>query len=180
MKISRWRWEGTGVGSHGDSVGCQKEAANKPPHLGWGVAGSVPTQPPVRRYGRSAPGRPSGAGTGDSCLLSKGVQRSELLSSTTHQHNCCLLQITYRILEIRRRRSKGPYVPWLRKSCGELKERGEITFNTVWLKESHYPSTPPCPGAGVSPHSPSLAMATSRRGAPTARGGTGECKGARH
>lgn len=118
--------------------------------------------------------------TGDSCLLSKGVQRSELLSSTTHQHNCCLLQITYRILEIRRRRSKGPYVPWLRKSCGELKERGEITFNTVWLKESHYPSTPPCPGAGVSPHSPSLAMATSRRGAPTARGGTGECKGARH
>jgi len=33
------------AGSHGDSVGCQKAAANKPPHRGWGLTGSIPTQP---------------------------------------------------------------------------------------------------------------------------------------
>lgn len=27
-----------------------------------------------------------------------------------------------------------------------------MTLNIAWLKENYYPSTPPCPGAGVSSH----------------------------
>lgn len=94
--------------------------------------------------------------TGDSCLLSKAMQTSELLISTTLPHNCCWLQIMYRILYIRHRKNTGPCVSQLCKSCRELQEGAEVTLNIAQLKESYYPSTLPCPGPGVSPQAQTL------------------------
>jgi len=58
-----------------------------------------------------------------------------------------------------------------------------MTLNIAWLQESHCPSTPLCPGAGVSPHTPTPTQLQpfaghghEQEGAPTARGGTAECQ----
>lgn len=102
-------------------------------HCTWaGVTPAAsPRSLPVHSHGHSALGQSSGAGLGDKRLLPllQGSARSELLISTTHQHSCCSLQITYRILSIRLPKDKGPYVSWPDKSCGKLEEGGEITLN---------------------------------------------------
>lgn len=103
----------------------------RPLHLGWGRTSSIPTQRPSPQPWPQCTGTVLRSWAGDKRLLPllQGSARSELLISTTHQHSCCSLQITYRILSIRLPKDKGPYVSWPDKSCGKLEEGGEITLN---------------------------------------------------
>lgn len=102
------------------------EAPESSSHCTWaGVAPAAsPHSLPVRSHGHSALGQSQELGDRRLLPLLQGSARSELLISTTHQHNYCSLEIRFQSDFLRTKAHMFPD-----KSCGKLEEGGEITLN---------------------------------------------------